>query len=225
MFSRQDRQGAVHAAFGRRRCAAAAPLNLGVVWAVALVGVHGLKAPARAHVPQRVLPAPAPWVASGAPPSSACGPGGAGGGTGRARSFTCVADGHALTAIAQLCVPWARVHGAARRPLPLRLRGRAAAELLVTKEAVALVAKFAAKGEVVGSIDQGHLVLTAAGLLKGKRCAGRVPMRVISNLTGAVGVEPEGAVADGKLVTAASWPDLAEFIAHLVDLLGITVSF
>uniref|UniRef100_M8BA91 DJ-1/PfpI domain-containing protein n=1 Tax=Aegilops tauschii TaxID=37682 RepID=M8BA91_AEGTA len=36
---------------------------------------------------------------------------------------------------------------------------------------------------------------------------------------------PEGAVADGKLVTAASWPDLAEFIAHLVDLLGITVSF
>ncbi|KAE8811220.1 intracellular protease, PfpI family protein [Hordeum vulgare] len=99
-------------------------------------------------------------------------------------------------------------------------------ELLVTKEeAVALVVKFAAKGEVVGSIDQGHLVLAAAGLLKGKRCAGRVPMRVISNLTGAVGVEPEGAVADGKLVTAASWPDLAEFIAHLVDLLGITVSF
>nr|BAJ98651.1 predicted protein [Hordeum vulgare subsp. vulgare] len=52
-----------------------------------------------------------------------------------------------------------------------------------------------------------------------------VPMRVISNLAGAVGVEAEGAVADGKLVTAASWPDLAEFIAHLVDLLGITVSF
>ncbi|KAI4970493.1 hypothetical protein ZWY2020_001407 [Hordeum vulgare] len=99
-------------------------------------------------------------------------------------------------------------------------------ELLVTKEeAVALVAKFAAKGKVVGSIDQGHLVLAAAGLLKGKRCASGVPMRVISNLAGAVGVEPEGAVADGKLVTAASWPDLAEFIAHLVDLLGITVWF
>ncbi|KAI4965137.1 hypothetical protein ZWY2020_057422 [Hordeum vulgare] len=99
-------------------------------------------------------------------------------------------------------------------------------ELLVTKEeAVALVAKFAAKGKVVGSIDQGHLVLAAAGLFKGKRCVGRVPMRVISNLTAAVGVEPEGAIADGKLVTAASWPDLAEFIAHLVDLLGITVSF
>ncbi|KAE8804900.1 hypothetical protein D1007_19142 [Hordeum vulgare] len=98
-------------------------------------------------------------------------------------------------------------------------------ELLVTKEEAVRCGKFAAKGEVVGSIDQGHLVLAAAGLLKGKRCAGRVPMRVISNLTGAVGVEPEGAVADGKLVTAASWPDLAEFIAHLVDLLGITVSF
>jgi D-lactate dehydratase len=99
-------------------------------------------------------------------------------------------------------------------------------ELLVTNEkAVALVGQFAAKGKVVASIDQGHLVLAAAGLLKGKRCASGVPMRVIANLAGAVAVEAEGAVADGKLVTAASWPDLAKFIAHLVDLLGITVSF
>ncbi|VAI79528.1 unnamed protein product [Triticum turgidum subsp. durum] len=99
-------------------------------------------------------------------------------------------------------------------------------ELLVTNEkAVALVGQFAAKGKVVASIDQGHLVLATAGLLKGKRCASGVPMRVISNLAGAAAVEPEGAVADGKLVTAASWPDLAEFIARLVDLLGITVSF
>lgn len=99
-------------------------------------------------------------------------------------------------------------------------------ELLVTHEkAVALVSEFAAKGKVVASIDQGHLLLAAAGLLKGKKCASGVPMRVISNVAGAAAVEPEGAVADGKLVTAASWPDLAQFIGHLVDLLGITVSF
>ncbi|CAM0873875.1 unnamed protein product [Alopecurus aequalis] len=105
------------------------------------------------------------------------------------------------------------------------LPGGRSPELLVTNEkAVALVGQFAAKGKVVASIDQGHLVLAAAGLLKGKRCASGVPMRVIANLAGAVAVEPEGAVADGKLVTAASWPDLAKFIAHLVDLLGITVS-
>ncbi|XP_062182903.1 DJ-1 protein homolog E-like [Phragmites australis] len=99
-------------------------------------------------------------------------------------------------------------------------------ELLVTHEkAVALVREFADKGKVVAGIDQGHLLLAAAGLLKGKKCASGVPMRVISRLAGAEAVEPEGAVADGKLVTAASWPDLTQFVAHLVDLLGITVSF
>uniref|UniRef100_A0A0A9BVW4 DJ-1/PfpI domain-containing protein n=1 Tax=Arundo donax TaxID=35708 RepID=A0A0A9BVW4_ARUDO len=50
-------------------------------------------------------------------------------------------------------------------------------------------------------------------------------MRVISKLAGAETVEHEGTVVDGKLVTAASWPDLAQFVAHLIDLLGITVSF
>ncbi|KAL6654877.1 hypothetical protein ACP70R_008342 [Stipagrostis hirtigluma subsp. patula] len=99
-------------------------------------------------------------------------------------------------------------------------------ELLVTHEkAVALVREFADKGKVVASIDQGHLLLAAAGLLRGKKCASGVPMRVISTLAGAAAVETEGAVADGKLVTAASWPDLAQFVAHLVGLLGITVSF
>jgi len=107
------------------------------------------------------------------------------------------------------------------------LPGGRSPELLVThSKAVALVGEFAARGKLVASIDQGHLLLAAAGLLKGKRCASGVPMRVIASLAGAVVVEPEGAVADGnKLVTAASWPNLADFIAHLVELLGITVAF
>jgi D-lactate dehydratase len=108
----------------------------------------------------------------------------------------------------------------------LVLPGGRSPEMLVSNDkAVALVGEFAARGKLVGSIDQGHLLLAKAGLLKGKRCASGVPMRVIANLAGAAAVEHEGAVADGKLVTAASWPDLAKFIAHLVELLGITVSF
>uniref|UniRef100_A0A0E0MGR6 DJ-1/PfpI domain-containing protein n=1 Tax=Oryza punctata TaxID=4537 RepID=A0A0E0MGR6_ORYPU len=104
--------------------------------------------------------------------------------------------------------------------------GGRAPELLVTlDEAVALVREFAGKGKVVASIDQGHLLLAAAGLLDGKSCASGVPMRVIANLAGAATVQHGGAVADGNLVTAASWPDLAEFIAHIISLLGITVSF
>lgn len=99
-------------------------------------------------------------------------------------------------------------------------------ELLVTHErAVALVREFAEKGKVVASVDQGHLVLAAAGLLSGRRCASGVPMRVVARLAGAVGVEDEGAVVDGKLVTAASWPDLAVFLTRIVELLGVTVSF
>ncbi|TVU25092.1 hypothetical protein EJB05_27572, partial [Eragrostis curvula] len=104
--------------------------------------------------------------------------------------------------------------------------GGRAPELLVTHEkAVALVKEFGDKGKVVASIDQGHLLLAAAGLLKGKRCASGVPMRAVSRLAGAEVVEADGAVADGKLLTAASWPDLTQFLARLVDLLGITVSF
>jgi D-lactate dehydratase len=104
--------------------------------------------------------------------------------------------------------------------------GGRAPELLATHEkAVALVWEFAGKGKVVASIDQGHLLLAAAGLLGGSKCASGVPMRVVSRLAGAEAVETRGAVADGKLVTAASWPDLAPFVARIVDLLGITVSF
>lgn len=99
-------------------------------------------------------------------------------------------------------------------------------ELLVTHaSAVALVREFTEKGKVVGSVDHGHLVLAAAGVLKGKRCASGVPMRAVSRLAGATGVESEGAVVDGKLVTAANWTDLTEFLAHLVEQLGVTVSF
>ncbi|WVZ50816.1 hypothetical protein U9M48_002038 [Paspalum notatum var. saurae] len=104
--------------------------------------------------------------------------------------------------------------------------GGRAPELLVTHEtAVALVKEFAEQGKVVASIDQGHLLLAAAGVLGGKKCAAGVPVRVVSRLAGAEVVETEGAVADGKLVTAASWPDLAQFVARVLDLLGITVSF
>ncbi|XP_044954804.1 DJ-1 protein homolog E-like [Hordeum vulgare subsp. vulgare] len=106
------------------------------------------------------------------------------------------------------------------------LPGGRSPELLVTNDkAVSLVSEFAARGKLVASIDQGHLLLATAGLLKGKRCASGVPMRVIAGLAGAIAVEPKGAVADGKLVTAASWTDLAQFIAHLLDLLDVTVSF
>ncbi|KAK3118873.1 hypothetical protein QOZ80_9BG0709840 [Eleusine coracana subsp. coracana] len=104
--------------------------------------------------------------------------------------------------------------------------GGRAPELLVTHaSAVALVREFAEKGKVVGSIDQGHLVLAAAGVVKGKRCESGVPMRVVARVAGAEVVEDGGAVVDGKLVTAASWLDLPEFLAHMVEQLGITVSF
>ncbi|XP_066338306.1 DJ-1 protein homolog E-like [Miscanthus floridulus] len=104
--------------------------------------------------------------------------------------------------------------------------GGRAPELLVTHDrAVALVKEFADKGKVVASIGQGHLLLAAAGLLRGKKCASGVPMRVVSRLAGAEAVEAEGAVVDGKLVTAASWMDLAQFVARVLDLLGISVSF
>jgi len=104
--------------------------------------------------------------------------------------------------------------------------GGRAPELLVTHDrAVALVKEFADKGKVVASIGHGHLLLAAAGLLRGRKCASGVPMRVVSRLAGAEAVEAAAAVVDGRLVTAASWTDLAQFVARVIDLLGISVSF
>ncbi|CAN6175850.1 unnamed protein product [Urochloa humidicola] len=122
---------------------------------------------------------------------------------------------------------WADVAGAAAAEFDcVVVPGGRAPELLVTHEsAVALVREFADKGKVVAIIGQGHLLLAAAGLLRGRRCASGVPMRVVSRLAGAAAVENGGAVADGKLVTAAAWTDLAPFVARVVDLLGISVSF
>ncbi|GJN04491.1 hypothetical protein PR202_ga22041 [Eleusine coracana subsp. coracana] len=123
-------------------------------------------------------------------------------------------------------VDWADVVFAADEYDCVVVPGGRAPELLVTHaSAVALVKEVAEKGKVVGSVDQGHLLLAAAGVVKGKRCASGVPMKVVARVAGAEVVEDGGAVVDGKLVTAASWLDLPEFLAHIIEQLGITVSF
>ncbi|MQL80761.1 hypothetical protein Taro_013215 [Colocasia esculenta] len=103
--------------------------------------------------------------------------------------------------------------------------GRSPELLVGNPQVVSLVSEAVEKGKVVAAIGHGQLVLAAAGLLKGKKCAGGHGMKVAARLAGGVVVESAGPVADGKLLTASGWPALAQFISDLVGLLGLGVSF
>ncbi|KAL2597900.1 hypothetical protein AAZX31_11G215000 [Glycine max] len=72
------------------------------------------------------------------------------------------------------------------------------------------------------------LILSAAGVLKGRKCSAYPAVKLNVVLSGAAWLEPESisrCFTDGNLVTGAAWPGHPEFIAQLMALLGIQVSF
>ncbi|KAK9146533.1 hypothetical protein Sjap_006436 [Stephania japonica] len=89
---------------------------------------------------------------------------------------------------------------------------------------VSLVKEFGDKNKIISAIDQGKLLLAAAGLLQGKRCASSYSMKAIVKVAGGESVKADS-VTHGNLVTATGWPALPAFISDLVNLLGISVYF
>ncbi|EPS73707.1 hypothetical protein M569_01045, partial [Genlisea aurea] len=106
--------------------------------------------------------------------------------------------------------------------------GRAPEYLALNARVLELVRGFMESGKPVASICHGQQILSAAGVLKGKKCTAYPAVKLNVVLSGATWVEPDPihrCFTDGNLVTGAAWPGHPEFIAQFMALVGLRVSF
>ncbi|KAL6651826.1 hypothetical protein ACP70R_010751 [Stipagrostis hirtigluma subsp. patula] len=106
--------------------------------------------------------------------------------------------------------------------------GRAPEYLALNDKVLSLVKGFMEKGKPIASICHGQQILSAAGVLKGKKCTAYPAVKLNVVLGGATWLEPnpiDRCFTDGNLVTGAAWPGHPEFVSQLMALLGIKVSF
>ncbi|GMN25914.1 hypothetical protein TIFTF001_001112 [Ficus carica] len=106
--------------------------------------------------------------------------------------------------------------------------GRAPKYLALNKSVLAIAKNFMEAKKPVASISYGQQILAAAGVLKGKKCTAYPSVKLNVVLAGAEWLEPEPihrCFTHENLVTGAAWPGHPEFIAQLMALLGIKVSF
>ncbi|XP_073145989.1 protein DJ-1 homolog D [Henckelia pumila] len=106
--------------------------------------------------------------------------------------------------------------------------GRAPEYLALDESVLKLVKEFMESGKPVASICHGQQILSAAGVLKGKKCTAYPAVKLNVVLAGATWLEPEPidrCFTDGNLVTGAAWPGHPEFISQFMALLGLHVTF
>ncbi len=103
--------------------------------------------------------------------------------------------------------------------------GRAPEYIRLTPKVLELVRHFASTGKPIASICHGAQVLTAAGVVKGKRinCYPAVAPEVA--LAGGTYVELKmtEAITDGNIVTAPAWPAHAAWIRQFLAVLGTKI--
>ena len=102
--------------------------------------------------------------------------------------------------------------------------GRAPEYLRTIPRVLELVREFNDAGKPLASICHGPLILTAAGVLEGKKCQAYPVLRVDVELAGGQWSPPNdtlsGVCVDGNLVTAPAWPAHAAWMRGLLKLLG-----
>ena len=101
--------------------------------------------------------------------------------------------------------------------------GRAPEYLRLEDEVLKLVRDFATAEKPIAAICHGLQILTAAGVVEGRRCQGYPAVRPELEQSGATWDEPsqhfDNACVDGNLVTAAAWPAHPAWMRAFVELL------
>ncbi|PKA58723.1 Protein DJ-1 like D [Apostasia shenzhenica] len=100
--------------------------------------------------------------------------------------------------------------------------GRAPEYLALDEKVITLVKDFMHVKKPVASICHGQQILSAAGVLEGRKCTAYPAVKLNVILGGGKWLEPDPihrCFTDGNLVTGAAWPGHPEFISHLMALL------
>ena len=99
--------------------------------------------------------------------------------------------------------------------------GRSPEYLRLNDRVIELVQQFSAADKPIASICHGPQLLSAAGVLKGKKVSAYPACQPEIEMAGADYAElpMDGAVTDGKLVTAPAWPAHPAMLAQFAALL------
>lgn len=99
--------------------------------------------------------------------------------------------------------------------------GRAPEYLRMNKDVLAMVRHFAGANKPIAAICHGVQILTAAGVVRGKRCTAYPAVGPEVEAAGGIwtAVAVEEAVRDGNLVTAPAWPAHPRWLAEFIQLL------
>lgn len=100
--------------------------------------------------------------------------------------------------------------------------GRAPEYLRLNARVLETVQEFASAGKPVAAICHGAQILTAAGVVKGRRISAYPACAPEVRSAGAeyVTVEMDQAVTDGNFVTAPAWPAHPQWMAQFLRVLG-----
>ncbi|KAF9664188.1 hypothetical protein SADUNF_Sadunf17G0130200 [Salix dunnii] len=101
--------------------------------------------------------------------------------------------------------------------------GRAPEYLAINESVLDCVRKFSESGKPIGSICHGHLILAAAGSVKGRKCTSLHGLGPVLVDAGAHWIEPKtrmDSVADGNLITGVMYRAHPAYIQLFVKALG-----
>jgi len=101
--------------------------------------------------------------------------------------------------------------------------GRAPEYLRLNDRVLEIVREFAADNRPIAAVCHGAQILSAAGVLEGRRCTAYPACSTEVRLAGGEFQETETneAVVDGNLVTAPAWPSHPAFCREFLKLLGV----
>ncbi len=103
--------------------------------------------------------------------------------------------------------------------------GRAPEYLRLYDEVLTIVRHFAERNKPIAAVCHGVQLLTAAGVLEGKRCTSYPAIGPEVKLAGGKWVElpMDQAHVDGKLVTSPAWPAHPQWLARFLEVLGTRI--
>lgn len=103
--------------------------------------------------------------------------------------------------------------------------GRAPEYLRLNARVLETVQEFAAAGKPIAAICHGAQILTAAGVVQGRRISAYPACAPEVRAAGGeyVSVEMDQAVTDGNFVTAPAWPAHPQWMAQFLKLLGTEI--